>query len=332
MPASFYSHINWVTNMAGSQPSYAHALRQLSQVVEPYGTPDTYARALYLQGGKQNELDDLKLHLSYFFMIEQLYSAKKQTSPPYEKHYAIDPRYMGWLALLLQQGSVMRDGVNVLSWNYDLQIQHALTKYTNVVQLQDVQAHGNWSCYPDFGTAGKISGRLPFLVQLNGMAGLVDYQGNQRLLADDLIDADVRKTLSRWFSIYNSRHAQQVPVHEQMRDTFTFAWENSRVALEARQHAKRLMEQTEVLVVIGYSFPLFNREVDRELVDAFIEPYRMLAAPEGEKHAKRVVIQNPSPNAVDDFIEIFEWNRPTAFPEVKHVTGTSSFHVPSEMF
>lgn len=332
MPAAFHNHVAWVANMIGPQVEYETYLKQLARDIVPYGTVDTYARALFLQGNNTDRLDELKLHLSYYFMIEQLHEEKLQLDLKFEKRFAIDPRYMGWLALLFKDMWRLREDVNIVSWNYDLQVQHALTKYITSSKIQDVFINSNWSIYPDLRPTGRVEDKRPFLVHLNGMAGLVEEQGNQKFLAHDLTAQETSTVLNRWFSIYNNRGRHRRAIPEQMRDAFTFAWEDSGIAKDARHYAKQLMNRAEVLVVIGYSFPLFNREVDKELIDAFNQPLERLSRPEGEAHRKRVVIQNPSPGADEDFLQAFEWSRSVIYPSVTQVSGTSAFHVPSEMF
>ncbi len=52
----------------------------------------------------------------------------------------------------------------------------------------------------------------------------------------------------------------------------TFAWEKDPVKEGHLNHgieiAKKFAEQTEVLVIIGYSFPFFNREIDNQIFEA----------------------------------------------------------------
>jgi hypothetical protein len=49
---------------------------------------------------------------------------------------------------------------------------------------------------------------------------------------------------------------------------FNFAWEKTNVALQAREYAKAILSETDILVIIGYSFPTFNDEIDKELFTA----------------------------------------------------------------
>lgn len=331
MSAALLAHAFWLKNHHRPPKGYFDYMVQLSEAIKPYGTVDTYARSLFLQGRRERELNELKLHLSYFFMIEQLYSEKKLAEPQYEREQAIDTRYMGWLALLLQERSVLRSGVNVISWNYDVQVQHALTKYLPDADIGGVYESDTWAIYPDLRPPGRPKEHLPFLVHLNGKAGLVDDRGVHRLLIKDIGKQDTKTILERWFLLYEGRERNEVPLQEQMKHTFCFAWEKSPVAKDAMHYAKKLMNAADVLVVIGYSFPLFNREVDYDLLHAFIQPEVALGLPEGSRHPKRIVIQNPSLTG-ESFKRMFEMTAGGYTPDVESIPDAMSFHVPAELF
>ena len=57
----------------------------------------------------------------------------------------------------------------------------------------------------------------------------------------------------------------------------SFAWENENSSSKQTFHEKRMSiaksiaQGTEILVVIGYSFPFFNREIDKEIFKAMKE-------------------------------------------------------------
>ena len=51
---------------------------------------------------------------------------------------------------------------------------------------------------------------------------------------------------------------------------------------KVKDYAIQIMRETDILVIIGYSFPLFNRNVDNELIKAAIENHQ----------AKKIYIQD----------------------------------------
>ena len=48
-------------------------------------------------------------------------------------------------------------------------------------------------------------------------------------------------------------------------DYFSYAWENDQTSIGAIENAQRILKETEVLVIIGYSFPTFNDAIDKSL-------------------------------------------------------------------
>ena len=48
-----------------------------------------------------------------------------------------------------------------------------------------------------------------------------------------------------------------------------FAWEDGDQVKKAREYASQIIRDSDAVVIIGYSFPTFNREIDRLLFSAF---------------------------------------------------------------
>ena len=55
---------------------------------------------------------------------------------------------------------------------------------------------------------------------------------------------------------------------EKYKNSIYFAWNEDEVTKKAREYAKQIISETDILVVIGYSFPYFNRDVDRSIFKA----------------------------------------------------------------
>lgn len=60
------------------------------------------------------------------------------------------------------------------------------------------------------------------------------------------------------------------PIQENQ--NYTFAWEErgsgAEIAKKAREMAVDIAEQTDALVIIGYSFPKLNREIDTQIINS----------------------------------------------------------------
>jgi hypothetical protein len=102
-------------------------------------------------------------------------------------------------------------------------------------------------------------------------------------------------------------------------DRMTFAWEDKDVAKDAVRLAKSALAAADVVVVIGYSFPAFNRFVDTELIATF----------QAGRNRKRLVIQNPSLSR-EDLINMFDIDEDAV--DISVDTNTNQFHLPNELF
>ena len=80
--------------------------------------------------------------------------------------------------------------------------------------------------------------------------------------------------------------------------------------------AREIMSKTNVLIIIGYSFPTYNRLVDSDLFS--------LLASKSESGIRQVVIQNPSIN-----IDLIDAIIPRHFDK-KIIENTNQFFIPHE--
>ena len=79
-----------------------------------------------------------------------------------------------------------------------------------------------------------------------------------------------------------------------------FAWENDDQVLKARQNAKIIMSKSDIIIVIGYSFPTFNRDIDRQIFEIFNKrPSPGLKYGDGKSanRYKKIYIQDTKENA-----------------------------------
>ena len=67
--------------------------------------------------------------------------------------------------------------------------------------------------------------------------------------------------------------------------TLSFAWENEGSNYSVVQDSIEAVKDCEVLVVIGYSFPFFNREIDRQIFKGMLK-------------LKKIYIQDPAPQRI----------------------------------
>jgi len=54
----------------------------------------------------------------------------------------------------------------------------------------------------------------------------------------------------------------------QLEKTFTYCWEKSKFAIANLECAKKIALKTEILVIIGYSFPYVNKQFDIDIINS----------------------------------------------------------------
>lgn len=206
-------------------------------------TIDTYAKKLYLQFDI-NSLNRLKAVLSSMFLMHQF-----QKRP--------DPRYESFFTSLLQD-SLKRfpPQVKVLTWNYDSQMELAYRDLTTGIKHSPLplevtsKPHQHWIDAESFN-----------VIRLNGSTAWKgrDYPRRQ-VYDDDILGNDDIEMFSKVLDL-----------HSAIRDGFaeselSFAWEQSNKNQQGfLQRVSEAVSKTEILVIIGYSFPFFNRKVDRQI-------------------------------------------------------------------
>jgi len=100
-----------------------------------------------------------------------------------------------------------------------------------------------------------------------------------------------------------------------------YAWDDNSSKLK---EAKRIFEATDILVIIGYSFPTFNRSVDSELLAGL------------KNNFDKIVYQDP--NASEELLELFHLKfknnsgNITTKSNFKILKETDQFHIPPEYF
>jgi len=225
--------------------------REIAHQSNRFGTPDTFAKSLYLQE-KYKELDYLKEAIIFYFTIEQILNRK------------IDERPLVFLTTVMENQFTFPHQIKIISWNFDFQIQLAANEYQKEEFIVGAGASSHnrlISYYPSLGgsTDTNLQNDIS-MIQMNGIAGFYSKDSNiQNYFLKP--PTDLNDLFKRIKDGYNHKT-----------NLLTFAWEKNTVTgglLRQRiSIAKRLAAGTEILVVIGYSFPFFNREYDKEIFHA----------------------------------------------------------------
>jgi hypothetical protein len=214
------------------------SLAWLQEASQGHATVDTFAKKLFLTG-RVEEYDRLKRTLCAYFLLEQLTNK-------------VDKRYDAFLAAVLgSNASDLPDNIRILSWNYDVQLELAYSEYLQDNNLDTIEQA--FLCFNKTLDVNRYRRGNGFrVIKLNGSA--LVYNRSTRSIYNPFIDTinlDVLNNVSSL--IYDSSYDCAL----------SFAWENADDFFFEK--IKSNISDAEVLVVIGYSFPYFNRTVDKIL-------------------------------------------------------------------
>lgn len=205
--------------------------------IQSHATIDTYARKLYLTGNEKG-FEKLKDVLCAFFIWEQIMNYP-------------DNRYDTFLANVLEMPylDIPRD-ISILSWNYDSQIEMAFRSYRERPGLIVFEKNRE-SKWPALTDTGRI-------IKLNGSATFADSLIITNIMEDKLLSVALQLII-----IYSHIKVTLSGLGIHFNTHLSFAWEDSPNQENMLNTIKSTTEDTEYVVVIGYSFPFFNRQTDR---------------------------------------------------------------------
>ena len=253
-------------------------------------TIDAFARKLFAKNTSHDDLRRLKRVLSTYFLFEQIKNNQNEKLRIDENgiqqiKQTPDKRYDGLISSLISDqinNNELAGNVKIISWNYDSQFEQAYKDFWDFEYLY--QTHkplqiipGKWLI--EKGDSQEVDLSKFSLIHLNGIAGFKSIvQKNSITLIDKYKDANTNSELflndliSYFDEISNIEDFS--PTNQEATLFFNYAWESkvnnhefqSPLVQSAIKNAEKIAELTDILVVIGYSFPLFNRTLDNLLI------------------------------------------------------------------
>lgn len=230
-----------------------------------YGTIDTYAKKLHINDNC-HKLQRLKLAISVFFTLWESTDdiIKNRNGKPLRP---IDNRYTSLLAALLEKNNysapALKNNIRFVTWNYDLQLERAFKSFcSNNTDWNYVSRNLSFSVNPN----NSCDLEVCHLNGYNGFYYIPDNKGHFKKevgLLDRTQSNKIPEILEQigfaskkidWVEIIINNH-------------INFAWENNTLSNYTREQAKKIFSQTDILVIIGYSFPPFNKEIDSLLFE-----------------------------------------------------------------
>lgn len=263
-------------------------IRKVLDECKKHSTVDTVAKKYFHTYGKsKNELENLKKVLFIFFLYEQVTkqvyfplsesmksdNVKKSKSINKTKQGNIDVRYDSFIASLLSQQEdkfLLPNNINIITWNYDCQFELAFKQFSNdsmyeIQRLLNVFPFLTPEGHPDHWN--RIKNESFKVLHLNGQAHNFYKEfhsgDNYQTLYDEI------ETLKNEFFLTIEKKDQLIDSRN-----ITFSWERKSNSLigydevnQIIEAGKEIMNSTQILVITGYSFPYFNRDVDKELLN-----------------------------------------------------------------
>jgi hypothetical protein len=228
-----------------------------------HASVDTFAKKLEITRNPK-ELKRLKVTLSAFFIIIQ--GLKK-----------VDERYDAFFASIFNDIHKQPEDIRILSWNYDSQFEIAFSEYSGDKRLSSIKDSLN---IKDKNSRLNSLDKLPFIFKINGTT---DFEDSGRRSTYSFLDNLEFNEKSHEAFVEQFSYARYF---NKLSSNLSFAWENwgdSRLGIEK---IKSYLSDFKTLVVIGYSFPFFNRDVDRIIFSGLSSLNKIYVQ---DKHADGVI-------------------------------------------
>jgi len=267
-----------------------------------FNTIDTFAKKLYLNES-WDELNDLKTSVSIFFTIWQQMDDKKLKTfnQNTDRYKTIDQRYINLLATCLEKSTdknkpKLNDNIRFVTWNYDLQLEGAYKLFCEGIKWADIDT--GLSFIPNENDSSKNL----CVCHLNGFHGFYKTGKSFHNLLDRTEHLSFNKIIEAIEFVSTSVNQDQISFAPYI----NYAWEkDSPLAKIAREQARTIFSETDILIIIGYSFPSFNREIDKDLFDS------------GKNHIQKIIYQDPNGNA-EYLSEAFDIDKKKIEPVTKN--------------
>lgn len=258
------AHPDIIEDINKMKTLFKQDLESLKEEIDFHPTVDTLAKKLYLM--EDDRINVLKALLSLYFLFKEQHS--------------IDKRYDTFLSAILEKNHVndgrinakvkMPSNIKIISWNYDRQLEKAFGNYADYRSQRNkndlLLSHEDLKVFPrlDYNPQKKslVQSDDINLLKLNGTAIYYPTGSEDFEIYDDNLDAD--------FTAFENYYRYMFAYSECRKKTntiFNFSWEENSISTHAINIAKKIISETDSLVIIGYSFPFFNKSVDTEILN-----------------------------------------------------------------
>jgi hypothetical protein len=273
-----------------------HMLESLAKICKTHYSIDTYAKKLYLTDPAAFRM--LKLDLSIYFTLRQVLADP-------------DKRYDNFFSSIINSDNKLPANIKIISWNYDFQLERSFCEFNPGINLDlsrdklGITAPNRWS------EISTIKNKFRTL-KLNGSARLSSKSVEGYLFSTLHMPKEdiVSEIINKYTDTIRSKDSFECEIK--------FAWEGEHYD-QLFESARLDLENIDVLVVIGYSFPFFNREVDISL-------FRNMP------NLKKIYIQDKYPEDIKETMsEIIDTEFYSRVPSIILKSNLNQFVFPKEL-
>lgn len=297
-------------------------LKWLNKESKNHQTVDTLARKLYVQE-EVFKLKKLKRALiTYFYFEQNIEFGGFNENEERNFKSKVDKRYDSLIASICDKDDlgnvVMKNNVKIISWNYDLQIDLCLMNFSQR-SLGDTKIfyniHPNSNSYNS--NEDILFGLDTFgVLKLNGNAY---YDANQAFgdhLNLSLYDTNIDHSkddeiIGKFLLCFNSKFPNGRINDDDSFKYFNFAWEKNNIEkysghTSVIKTALQVASETEILIIVGYSFPFFNSKIDRMILE--------------NMSPKKIIIQDSNPKVIESRLK-------TLIPKFKEIISGEYYNI-----
>lgn len=245
------------------QLSLIEDLKWILRESQKHSSIDTFAKKLTIKQ-MHSDLERLKRTLSIFFIFEQ-------------SQNPVDGRYDSFFASIIDSSHSFPDNIRILSWNYDYQFELAYSEYSGKKNISENQTKLNIHQK----TVKNLGDNHGFRIyKLNGTTEIYNQIHYRQYNFIDEMSSEItihliEEIVRNYAGILNS---------DDYHSTLSFSWETD--AKDGKTFLENVSEDiidTIILIVVGYSFPFFNREIDRKIIGSMGQLNRVyFQAPDAE--------------------------------------------------
>jgi hypothetical protein len=218
---------------------------------------------------KDPDLRYYKFCLAAFFTFEQI-------------RRGIDPRYDIFFASILDHSvEKFPTNLNILSWNYDTQFEMSYSNFSGKEMIEDAKKSLSIVTNAEIQKSKAYSNKF-HIIKLNGSTETYVPRERDSAIYFKSLDYHSKKDLDFHALTLIGYAMESFVLQPNSRTSLSFAWEKGdRNNASTLRAAISSTAQTVKLIVIGYSFPYFNRKIDGEIFDKMA-------------NLKKVYIQDPN--------------------------------------